>query len=281
MTTIKKAVIPVAGLGTRMLPASSAVSKCLFPVVDKPVIHYVVEEAIASGIEQIVLVVGSNREAIERYFTDHTQPHLAHLKKQCEFQFVVQEKLNGLGGAVKCARETIGHNRFAVLLGDAILQGQPPVTAQLIEQMSADTGAVIGVEHVAPELVSRYGIVAVEPLSERLFAVTDLVEKPTRENAPSSLAIAARYILDSSIFDALDATATDSRGEIQLTQALKILAQKKPVLALQFEGQRFDIGNKLDFLKTNIAFALDDPNLNLELKAWLQSMLTDTSENTD
>ncbi|MBX2885226.1 MAG: UTP--glucose-1-phosphate uridylyltransferase [Granulosicoccus sp.] len=281
MSFIKKAVIPVAGLGTRMLPASSTVSKCMFPVVGKPVIQYVVEEAIEAGIEEIVFVVGSNRDAIERYFSDSTLSHMKLLREQCAFHFVVQEQLNGLGGAVLCARDLIGNHTFAVLLGDAIMQGRPPVISQLIEHMVADMGAVIGVEHVPPEKVSRYGIVDVNRISEKLFAVTGLVEKPTLEAAPSNLAIAARYILDAEILTLLDRTKPDAKGEIQLTHAIQSLVQTKPVHALRFSGQRFDIGNKLDFVKTNVAIALDDPNLHHELVGWLQSTLRNKSESTD
>jgi len=175
---IKKAVIPVAGFGTRMLPASSAVSKCMFPVVDKPVIHYVVEEAIASGIEEIVLVAGHNREAILQYFTDQTKDHVQAFQKVCEIQFAIQEKPDGLGSAVYCARNLIGGSDFAVLLGDAILQAKQPVISQLMQHMHNETGAVIGVEPVAKEVVHRYGIVAGKSVSDRLISVTDLIEKP-------------------------------------------------------------------------------------------------------
>jgi len=271
---VTKAVIPVAGRGVRMLPASSTVSKCMFPVVDKPVVHYVVEEAIHSGIDEIVLILGSNREAIQNYFTNPSLEHHQVFKNRCEFRFVVQEKPNGLGSAVRCAKDAIGSVSFAVLLGDTILHAKNPAIRQLIQNGQADSAAILGVELVEDAIVHRYGIVAGEQVTERLLSVNQLVEKPTLQEAPSNLAIAARYLLDHSIFDALDGTPFDSNGELQLTHALQRLLTNEPIDAYRIEGQRFDIGNKRDFIRTNVALALEDSESKEELRDWMHSILT-------
>ncbi len=257
-----------------MLPASSTVSKCMFPVIDKPVVHYVVEEAIDSGIDEIVLVLGSNREAIQKYFTDPSLAHHQFFQSHCEIQFVIQENPNGLGSAVRCGKDAIGAVPFAVLLGDTIVRANQPAISQLIQHRQDESAAVLGVEVVDDAVIHRYGIVAGEQINERLLSVSNLIEKPTLKEAPSNLAIAARYLLDHHIFDALDKTAIDEKGELQLTHALQLLLESKSVYAYQIEGQRYDIGNKLDFIKTNVALALEDTENKDALTDWMQSLLT-------
>jgi len=273
MINVTKAVIPVAGRGVRMLPASSTVSKCMFPIVDKPVVHYVVEEAIDSGIDEIVLVLGSNREAIQKYFTDPALTHHQYFKNRCEIRFVIQGNPNGLGSAVKCARNEIGTVPFAVLLGDTILRANKPAISQLIQYSRSDSAAVLGVEIVEDAIVHRYGIIAGNQITDRLLSVKLLIEKPTLEKAPSNLAIAARYVLDQHIFEVLDKTTFDQNGELQLTHALQLLLESNPIHAYRIEGQRFDIGNKLDFIKTNVALALEDAENKDVFRDWMQSML--------
>ena len=279
MNRISKAVIPVAGLGTRMLPASKAVSKCMFPLVDAPVIQYVVEEACAAGINSILLVVGANRDAIQNHFTRPKQSpesaaeeRLNSLIDKVHIEFAVQPELNGLGGAVACAGAFVGKSAFAVLLGDTVTLADTPVIGQLAAVYAETGGVVLGIEQVADSLVHRYGIVDVDERQGMRYRIKDLIEKPDLARAPSRLAIAARYILPPQIFDVLQNTESGINNEIQLTDAIRELLGTHPVHALQFEGRRFDIGSTVDFVTANVRFALQREEFASQLTAQLKEL---------
>lgn len=267
---VKKAVIPAAGYGTRLLPASKAIPKEMLPIVDKPTIQYVVEEAVASGIEEILLVTSKGKESIENHF-DHDMEleHILNEKSKDQLLKRVQEisemitvhsvrqkEQLGLGHAVACAETFVGDEPFAVLLGDDIILNEIPVTAQLIQHAEKMNAPVIGCQEVAQEDISLYGAVAYSERSGRRARVKDMVEKPEPEAAPSKLAVLGRYILTPDIFPILKETTPGKGGEIQLTDALKTLAQQRQLEAYDFEGDRYDVGNKLGFLKATVEFAL-------------------------
>jgi UTP--glucose-1-phosphate uridylyltransferase len=266
---VKKAVIPAAGLGTRFLPATKASPKEMLPVVDTPTIQYVVQEAVDSGIEDILIISGKGKRSIEDHFDrspelegrllekeDKMYDEIRHLSDMANIHFIRQKEIVGLGDAIKYARYHVGNEPFAVLLGDTIINSVIPVTRQLIDVYEQYQSAVIAVETVPHDKVSRYGIVGGDLLSETLMSLTGLVEKPSVDSAPSNLAIAGRYILTPEIFTALDKTLPGKNNEIQLTDAMNTLLKSESMYAQTIEGKRYDIGNKLDFLKTNVEFAL-------------------------
>lgn len=276
MKPIRKAIIPAAGLGTRFLPATKAMPKEMLPIVDKPTIQYIVEEAIASGIEDILIITGRSKRAIEDHF-DHT-PDVELLLEQkgniellnlvqdistmVDIHYVRQKEPRGLGHAVYCARKFIGNEPFAVLLGDDVIVSEKPCLKQMMEVYEQQGGSVLGVQRVAKEEVRKYGIV--DPSSnvdERTVKVNSLIEKPALDRAPSDIAVMGRYIIDPEIFDILEQTNPGAGGEIQLTDALKVLASQKPVFAHIFEGKRYDVGDKLGFLQATVEFALARPDL--------------------
>lgn len=271
---IRKAIIPAAGLGTRFLPATKAQPKEMLPIVDKPAIQYIIEEAVQSGIEEILIITGRNKRAIEDHFDRNVELELS-LKAQGKYDllglveelsnvtihYVRQKDAKGLGHAVLCAKQFVGNEPFAVLLGDDIIDANVPCLKQLIEVYNDLPGTVLGVQEVARDKVCNYGIVKPEHVNNRLWKVTDLVEKPAINEAPSRLAVLGRYIIEPEIFGLLENTPPGRGGEIQLTDALKSLTVTKPVYAYCFEGRRYDVGDKQGYLEATVEFALKRPDL--------------------
>jgi UTP--glucose-1-phosphate uridylyltransferase len=286
---IRKAVIPAAGYGTRFLPISKAVPKEMLPILDKPVIQYVVEEAVASGITDLLIIIGRSKRAIEEHFfpNPELEEELAEkgkaealaavqaVSRLARVHFVWQHEMRGLGDAVRYARDHVGDEPFALLMGDTIVEpasGAPPVTRQLCEIVGARGGSAIAVEEVPLERVSRYGIVAGEEIAPGLVKATSLVEKPSPEEARSRLAVTSRYVLSPGVFAQLEKTPPGKNGEIQITDAIAGLLATESVFGWRYGGRRFDIGDKLGFLKTNLEFALRDPALAAELRKFLATL---------
>jgi UTP--glucose-1-phosphate uridylyltransferase len=267
---IKKAVIPAAGFGTRFLPATKAQPKEMLPIIDTPVIQYVIQECVDSGIEDILIISGKGKRSIEDHFDRNFEleerikekedeilyNQMRHIENMANIHYVRQKELNGLGDAIYHARHHCGNEPFAVLLGDTILDSVIPVTQQMIDIYQQYGQTVIAVEEVPKDKVNRYGIVGGKKISERILQLDQMIEKPDIDKAPSNLAIAGRYILTPEIFPALEKTARGKGNEIQLTDALRILLKQEDIVAYTIEGKRYDIGNKLDFLKTTVEFAL-------------------------
>ena len=289
MQKIRKAVIPAAGYGTRFLPATKATPKEMLPIVDKPTIQYIVEEAKASGIEDILIISGHGKRAIEDHFDSAPALEMElQAKGKTDLLKIVQETadinihyirqryMRGLGDAILCARAFMGDEPFAVLLGDDVVYNpDKPALAQLIDIYEATGGSVLGCQNVPEDKVSAYGIVAGEETdNSRLMRVSDMVEKPAREEAPSRMAVLGRYIIKPQIFDILTHTKPGKGGEIQLTDALKELARQDAVYAYDFIGQRYDVGDKLGFLKATVEFALRREDLGADFKAYLQEIVT-------
>jgi len=277
-TSVRKAVFPAAGLGTRFLPATKAQPKEMLPLVDKPIIQYGVEESVASGISNIILVTGRGKNAIEDHFDVSVEletfleargkrdqlDEVRKISNLINFAYVRQGEPLGLGHAVLVTRELVGDEPFAVLLADDVIDASPPAIRQLIDVFDRVKGPVLAVERVPRENISSYGVIAVNPaanLGAGVYQVTDLVEKPPREEAPSDLAIIGRYILTPDIFPALAATARDRTGEIQLTNGLRELLKSRPIYACEVNGVRHDTGNKLGYLKAMVYFAMKRPDL--------------------
>ena len=272
--SIRTAVIPAAGLGTRFLPATKAQPKEMLPIVDKPCIQYIIEEAIDSGIEDILIITGRNKRAIEDHFDRAIELEMT-LKAQGKYDllglvqelsrvtihYVRQKEPKGLGHAVLCAKHFVGDEPFAVLLGDDIMDAEVPVLKQLMDVYDSCGGSVLGVQEVPKDRVSSYGVVKPTAVSERLWRADDLVEKPSIEEAPSRLAVLGRYIISPKIFGILEKTEPGRGGEIQLTDALKKLSESEPVYAYEFEGRRYDVGDKQGFLEATVDFALKRPDL--------------------
>ena len=288
-SAIRKAVFPAAGLGTRFLPATKAQPKEMLVLVDKPVIQYGVEEAVQSGVDNIVIVTGRGKNAIEDHFDVAVELEsfleLRGKKEQLEeirkitqlvqVSYVRQGEPLGLGHAVLVAKNLIGNEPFAVILGDDVIDANPPALRQMIDVFERLDGPVLAVERVPAEDVSSYGVVAVDEdadLGKGIYRITDLVEKPRREEAPSNLAIIGRYILTPDIFAALEATARDRTGEIQLTNGLRHLLNRRPLYACEIAGVRHDTGNKLGFLKALVYFALRRPDLAEPFRRYLETL---------
>jgi len=283
---IRKAVIPAAGFGTRFLPASKSQPKEMLPVVDTPTIQYVVEEAVASGITDILMIIGKGKRAIEEHFDRSTdlERELAAQGKTEELQairrisemanihFIWQKDLNGLGDAVSYARYHVGSEPFVVLLGDAIIDSPKPVARQLMDVFERYREPVVALEQVERDKVSRYGVIDGKPVTDGLYLVKDFVEKPSPEDAPSTLVIAGRYIFTPEIFEFIDRTKPGKNGEIQLTDAMHMMVATRAMYGLHFEGKRYDIGNKIDFLKTNIELGLKRPDMAEELTAFIKGL---------
>ncbi|MFN7250046.1 MAG: UTP--glucose-1-phosphate uridylyltransferase GalU [Anaerobacillus sp.] len=284
---VRKAIIPAAGLGTRFLPATKAMPKEMLPIVDKPTIQYIIEEAIASGIEDIIIVTGKGKRAIEDHF-DHSFELEQNLlqkgkyelldevqksSKLVDIHYIRQKEPKGLGHAIWCARKFIGNEPFAVLLGDDIVSSEKPCLQQLMEQYERYNASIIGVQHVSDEQISRYGIVDATEISERFYTVSNLVEKPKREEAPSNLAILGRYILSPKIFEILSKQLPGAGGEIQLTDAISTLNHHEAVYAYDFEGIRYDVGEKMGFIQTTIEFALQREDLREDLLNYLKKVV--------
>jgi len=286
MVSVRKAVFPAAGLGTRFLPATKAQPKEMLPLVDKPTIQYVVEEAVASGLSEIIIVTGRGKRAIEDHFDAAFEleyylqdrgktEELAQIKTISELasvSYVRQKEPLGLGHAILCARPLVGEEPFAVFLGDDIIVSRVPCMRQLLEAFARYGGPVIAVERIPPDQISRYGVIQPKPLGGNAYEVLDLVEKPAAQEAPSDLAVIGRYVLTPDLFPVLAKTAPDSRGEIQLTNGLRVLRETRPLYALQFEGKRYDTGDKLGFLKATVEFALARPDLAEAFRAYLRSL---------
>lgn len=284
MTIIKKAIIPAAGLGTRFLPATKAMPKEMLPIVDKPTIQYIVEEAIAAGIEDIIIVTGKGKRAIEDHFDNALELETSLLEKgkmdvlervkessNVEIHYIRQKEPLGLGHAIWCARKFIGNEPFAVLLGDDIVKSEEPCIKQLMNQYHKMQSSIIGVQEVPDADVHRYGVINPVNPNSRLMEVTQFVEKPTLEEAPSNFAIIGRYILTPEIFNFLGEKKKGKDGEIQLTDAIEGLNTMQQVYAYEFEGQRYDVGEKLGFIETTIDFALEREDLQEELKKFILS----------
>ncbi len=284
---IRKAIIPAAGLGTRFLPATKAMPKEMLPIVDKPTIQYIVEEAVESGIEEILIVTGKGKRAIEDHFDNSFELEQNLLQKRkfdllhevqkssslVDIHYIRQKEPKGLGHAIWCARKFIGNEPFAVLLGDDIVSAETPCLKQMIDQYAGCRASVIGVQHVSDHEVSRYGIVDGEKMDERLYSVNDLVEKPRMEEAPSNLAILGRYILTPRIFEILSDQQPGAGGEIQLTDAIAELNRHESVYAFDFEGTRHDVGEKMGFIQTTIEFALQRKDLRRGLLDYLSKVM--------
>ncbi|MGL5206243.1 MAG: UTP--glucose-1-phosphate uridylyltransferase GalU [Acidaminococcaceae bacterium] len=286
-TRVRKAVIPAAGLGTRFLPATKAQPKEMLPIVDKPTIQYIIEEAIASGIEEFLIVTGRSKRSIEDHFDRSLELELTleHNHKD-ELLEMVQEISNisihyirqkeplGLGHAILCAKHFVGSEPFAVLLGDDIVDSTTPCLKQLIDVYNKTGSSILGVQEVAEEKVSSYGII--EPkakIGDRVWSVNDMVEKPAVSESPSRLAVLGRYIIAPEIFDILEKTKPGSGGEIQLTDALKELARMQSILAYNFEGRRYDVGDKQGFLEATVEQALKKPELRDKFLAYLKDIV--------
>jgi len=290
MTRIRKAIFPVAGLGTRFLPATKAMPKEMLPVVDRPLIQHVVDEAYEAGIEHLIFVTGRNKGVIEDHFDRQFELELTLMErgKKAELallsealpeagtvSFTRQQSPLGLGHAVWCARELVGHEPFALLLPDVLVQHSRGCLAQMIDAAgSLDGNAnIIAVEEVSPERVHMYGVVGVGAPKGKAFAITKMVEKPKREEAPSNLTITGRYILQPEIFELLAKQAAGTGGEIQLTDAMVALARTQPFYGLKFEGRSFDCGSKIGFLAANIAYGLKRSDIAQELRGELHRLL--------
>lgn len=287
MKKVRKAIIPAAGLGTRFLPATKAMPKEMLPIVDKPTIQYIVEEAVASGIEDIIIVTGKGKRAIEDHFdfAPELEQNLrekgkSDLLKKVQYSnnlanihYIRQKEPKGLGHAIWCARKFIGDEPFAVLLGDDIVQSETPCLKQLINEYEETNHSIIGVQTVPNEVTNRYGIIDPAFQNGRLYQVENFVEKPALGTAPSNLAIMGRYILTPEIFEFLDKQEAGAGGEIQLTDAIQKLNQKQSVFAYDFEGKRYDVGEKLGFVKTTVEFALQDPSLRGEVLSLMKEVL--------
>lgn len=288
---VRKAVFPAAGLGTRFLPATKAQPKEMLPLVDKPLIQYVIEEAVDSGIESIIIITGRGKNAIEDHFdvsyelenllseqgkqdlleTVQKVSNLAHIS------YVRQKKALGLGHAVLMARELVGDEPFAVMLGDDIIHAQTPCLRQMLDVYEAYSAPIVAIEEIPLESISQYGVISGKPVDyngtkDRLYKLDGLVEKPPKEAAPSNLAIIGRYILEPEIFEVLAATQAGAGGEIQLTDGLRTLLQQKGIYGWRFEGKRYDTGNKLGFLEATVDFALRRPDLGDAFRKYLKSL---------
>ncbi len=287
---IRKAIIPAAGLGTRFLPATKAMPKEMLPIVDKPTIQYIVEEAVASGIEDIIIVTGKGKRAIEDHFDASFELEynlnekgkyqlLEEVRKSSEMadiHYIRQKEPKGLGHAIWCARKFVGDEPFAVLLGDDIVESEVPCLKQMIDVYSEHQASIVGVQPVSWDEVSRYGIVDPAAVRDRVYEAKQLAEKPEVGQAPSNLAIMGRYILTPAIFDILDNQRIGVNGEIQLTDAISRLGETERVLAYHFEGTRHDVGEKLGFIKTSIHYALENPELRDELIKYMSEIILDS-----
>ncbi|MYL69820.1 UTP--glucose-1-phosphate uridylyltransferase GalU [Halobacillus litoralis] len=286
MKKVKKAIIPAAGLGTRFLPATKAMPKEMLPIVDKPTIQYIIEEAIESGIEDIIIVTGKGKRAIEDHFDNNFELEDNLQKKEkfdllekvnetskVDIHYIRQKEPKGLGHAVWSARKFIGNEPFAVLLGDDIVESDTPCLKQLIEQYEATGSSIIGVQQVEDNQTHRYGIIDPSDKNERLYQVNRFVEKPKQGTAPSNLAIMGRYVLNPEIFGSLDQHKTGAGGEIQLTDAIQELNELQNVYAYDFAGDRYDVGEKYGFVKTTIEFALKNDEIGEDVGKLLESLV--------
>jgi UTP--glucose-1-phosphate uridylyltransferase len=284
---IRKAVIPVAGLGTRFLPATKVIPKELLPIVDRPSIHYIVEEAVSAGIEEIVLITGRGKGSIMDYFDrapeleeflikrgkEELLASVQKLSSMAEFVTVLQSQPLGLGHAVLCARDVVGKEPFFVCLPDDLIDSEIPCVSQMLSVYEDPVRAVIAVEQVPPDQVNQYGILKSKSVGKGLHRIETLVEKPSPKEAPSNLGVVGRYLLPPEIFEILQNVKPGAGGEIQLTDALKELAVREGVYGFEFQGTRFDTGDKLGFLKANLAYGLKRGYFNGSLKKFMRTLL--------
>lgn len=282
---VKKAIIPAAGLGTRFLPATKAQPKEMLPIVDKPTIQYIIEEAIASGIEEILIITGRNKKCIEDHFDksvelemeleksgkDELLELVRDISDMVDIHYIRQKEPKGLGHAIHCAKTFVGNEPFAVLLGDDVVDSKKPCLKQLMDCFDEYKTSILGVQTVPEEDVSKYGIVDGLHIEDRVYKVKDLVEKPKQEEAPTNVAILGRYIITPQIFEILENTAPGKGGEIQLTDALKTLISQEAMYAYDFEGRRYDVGDKFGFLKATIEFGLKKDELRSQLLDYLEN----------
>lgn len=283
---VKKAVIPAAGFGTRFLPATKAVPKEMLPIIDKPTIQYIAEEAVNAGIEELLIIVSRGKDAIINHFDkafeietilerDGKEEMLNAVREvsdKLNVCFVRQQEQKGLGHAVLCAKTFVGNEPFAVMLGDDVVVSEKPCIGQLMEQHDKYGASVLGVQKVGMEHVSKYGIVDCEHVEGRMYKLKGMVEKPKMEDAPSDVAVLGRYVITPGIFECLERTPKGAGGEIQLTDALVLLSEKEDIYAYDFEGKRYDIGNKQGFLQATVDFALSRPDLKDDFAKYLKEV---------
>ncbi len=286
---VRKAVLPAAGLGTRFLPATKAQPKEMLPLVDKPLIQYVIEEAVGSGIQNVTIVTGRGKNAIEDHFDvsyelesvlaergkDQELEEIRRISNMLDVSYVRQKQALGLGHAIKMARDVIGQEPFAVMLGDDIIDAEVPCLKQMMSLFEKLQSSIIATCAVPETEVSHYGIIrgySLDGYDGRVYRIEDVVEKPSRDEAPSNLAIIGRYILTPEIFDAIENTSAGSGGEIQITDAIRLLLEQQPVYAYMFEGKRYDAGDKLGFLKATVEFALKRDDLGGDFREYLRSL---------
>ena len=288
---VKKAVIPAAGYGTRLLPASKAIPKEMIPIVDRPTIQYIIEEAVEAGIEEILIITSKDKQSIEDHFDrNHELEYILKEKGKTEIKkevdrisnmidihYVRQKEQKGLGHAISCARTFVGDDPFAVILGDDVVVSEKPAIGQLMEVYERTEDPVIGVQDVPRNQVNKYGIVKYNNQNKDSYKVDDLIEKPAVSEAPSNLAILGRYIITPDIFPILANTKRGKGNEIQLTDGLQELAQKRTVNAYNFSGQRYDVGNKMGFLKATVEFALNRDEFGDEFSSYLQELMNQVS----
>ena len=285
---VRKAVIPAAGLGTRFLPATKAQPKEMLPIVDKPTLQFIIEEAVASGIEEILIITGRNKSSIENHFDksvelemelekagkDDVLEEIRKISDMANIHYIRQKEPRGLGHAIHCAKSFIANEPFAVLLGDDIVQNDgKPCLKQMIEAYDEYKTTILGVQEVPDGDVDKYGIVDGKHIEDRIYKVRNLVEKPSVGEAPSNIAILGRYIINPAIMEAIEETQPGKKGEIQLTDALKILAEREAMYAYIFEGKRYDVGNKLGFLEATVEFALNRDDLRDEFLSYLEKVV--------
>ncbi|HBM79523.1 MAG: UTP--glucose-1-phosphate uridylyltransferase GalU [Clostridiales bacterium] len=292
---VKKAVIPAAGLGTRFLPATKAQPKEMLPIVDKPTIQYIIEEAVASGIEEILIITGRNKRAIEDHFDKSVEleAELKHRKNDklleivervsnmANIYYIRQKEPKGLGHAILCAKTFVGNEPFAVMLGDDVVDSKVPCLKQLIDVYNEYKTTILGVQEVDKNEVNKYGIVANKYIEDRVYKVKDLIEKPDIDKAPSNIAILGRYIINPSIFDILERTKPGTGGEIQLTDALRELLKTEAMYAYKFTGRRYDVGDKLGFLQATVEFALKRDDLKYDFARYLYNLSKTSTEFMD
>lgn len=284
---VRKAVIPAAGLGTRFLPATKAQPKEMLPIVDKPTLQYIIEEAVDSGIEEILIITGRNKSSIENHFDKSVELELElersdkqelleeirRISDMANIHYIRQKEPRGLGHAIHCAKSFIADEPFAVLLGDDIVYSNKPCLKQMIEVYDEYKTTILGVQEVSVEEVSKYGIIDGKHIEDKIYKVKDLVEKPAREVAPSNIAILGRYIINPAIFECIEMTKPGKNGEIQLTDALKLLVEREAMYAYIFQGKRYDVGNKLGFLEATVEYALRREDIGEEFRSYLKGII--------
>lgn len=286
MMNVRKAIIPAAGLGTRFLPATKAQPKEMLPIVDKPTIQYIIKEAVEAGIQDIIVVTGRNKRSIEDHFDRSIELELEleksgkqemlnmvkGISEMANIHYIRQKEPRGLGHAILAAQHFIGDEPFAVLLGDDVVVSKQPCLGQMLDVFREYQTSILGVQTVAHEVVNKYGIIAGKQVDDRVYKVSDMVEKPSLEEAPSNVAVLGRYIITPEIFRFLETQDAGKGGEIQLTDALKRLAKEQAMYAYDFKGHRYDVGSKTGFIQANIEFALRSDELKAEMKEYLQKL---------